>query len=248
MRATTTMMAAAAILCVALSGCTVNIGGGSSPSTAKVSKEALQKDISQRLSDAGHAPQSVTCPEDLAGKVGQSTHCEVAMGTAANFEPIVTVTSVDGTTVSYDVTPAVSQAQLEAAVARLVANATKAPPSSVSCQSGLQGKVGTEAFCDVTSAGVTATRTVHVTAVSGLAMQYGLVPMLPKAVVESSLIFQMKQVGPQPDSATCAAGLEGKPGTTVDCTTLTAGQPAAYVLTVTAVQGDNITYKYAPKR
>ncbi|MUL76384.1 DUF4333 domain-containing protein [Mycolicibacterium sp. CBMA 226] len=246
MRARMTM-AVAALACIAVSGCTVNIGGGS-PGAAKVSKEALQKDISQRLADAGHPPQSVSCADDLAGKIGQSTHCEVATGAAANFEPIVTVTSVDGTTVSYDITPAVSQAQLEAAVARLVANSMKVPPTAVACQSGLPGKVGAEALCDVTSAGATATRTVHVSAVSGLAMQYGLVPMLPKGVVESSLIFQLKQVGPQPDSATCVSGLEGKPGTTVDCTTRTAGQAAAYVLTVTAVQGDNITYKYAPKR
>lgn len=240
------VVAASTLVCGMVSGCTINIGG-TPPSAAKVSKEALQKDISQRLADAGTAPQSVSCPEDLAGKVGQSTRCEVAMGAVSNLEPIVTVTSVDGASVNYDIAPAVSQAQLESAVSRLVATTTKTTPTAVACQSGLQGKVGTEAYCDVTAGGATARRTALVTAVSGLAMQYGLVPMLPKTVVEGSLVFQLKQIGPQPDSVTCASGLEGKIGATVDCTTQTAGRAAAYVLTVTAVKGDNITYKYAAK-
>lgn len=237
---------AAAAMCGVVAGCTINIGGGSkSPAAPTVSKEALQKDISQRLADAGHVPQAVSCPEDLAGQVGQSARCEVAMGAVGNFEANVTVTSVDSASVSYDIAPAMSQAQLEDAVSRLVAISTKTPPTAVQCESGLQGKVGAEARCDVTVGGAAARRTVQVSAVSGLAMQYGLIPMLPKAVVEGSLVFQLKQVGPQPDSASCAAGLEGKVGTKIDCTTQTAGHVAAYVLTVTAVQGDNITYKYA---
>lgn len=241
-------VAASTLVCGMVSGCAINIGGTAPSGATKVTKEALQKDISQRLTDGGSTPQSVSCPEDLAGKVGQTTRCEVAMGVVSNLEPIVTVTSVDGTSVNYDIAPAVSQAQLESAVARLVATTTKTPPTAVACQSGLQGKVGTEAYCDVTAGGATTRRTVLVRAVSGLAMQYGLVPMLPKTVLEGSLVFQLKQIGPQPDSVSCASGLEGKIGTTVGCTTQTAGRAAAYVLTVTAVNGDNITYKYAAKR
>jgi hypothetical protein len=209
-----------------------------------VSKEDLQKDISQRLTDAGQTPQSVTCPDDLPG---QRTHCGVTMNAASSFEPIVTVASVDGTKVNYDITAAVSQTQLEAAVSQMVANSTKEPVASVSCQSGLAGKVGTLAYSDVTAQGATTRCTLEVTNVSGLLMNYGLVPALPKVVVESSLLFQLKQIGQHPDSATCANNLEGQLGNTVECTTLTAGQTQTYILTVTAVQGDNITYKYAPK-
>lgn len=247
MRTAMTAVAAAAVACAAVSGCTINIGNRNPSSTAKVSKEDLQKDISQRVTNAGQTPQSVTCPDDLVGEPGQSTRCEVTMSATSSFEPIVTVTSVQGTKVNYDITPAVSQTQLEASVSQMIANSTKEPVASVSCESELQGKIGAVAYCDVTAGGATTRRTVEVTNVSGLLMNYGLVPMLPKAVVQSSLLFQMSQIGQHPDSVNCTNDMEGKLGNTVECTTLTAGQTHTYILTVTAVQGDNISYKYALK-
>jgi Domain of unknown function (DUF4333) len=246
-RTAMTAVAATAVACAAVSGCTINLGNPTPSGTAKVSKEDLQKDISQRVTNAGQTPQSVSCPDDLLGQPGQSTRCEVTMSATNSFEPIVTVTSVEGTKVNYDITPAVSQTQLEASVSQMVANSTKAPVASVSCQSGLQGKIGALAYCDVTTQGATTRRTVEVTNLSGLQMNYDLVPVLPKAVAANSLLFQMNQIGKHPDSATCAGDLEGKPGNTVECTTLTAGQTQTYILTVTAVTGENITYKYAPK-
>jgi hypothetical protein len=237
----------AALACAAISGCTVNIGGHAPPNAASVSKEDLQKDISQRLTDAGQTPQSVTCPEDLPGQLGQSVRCEVTMSATGGFEPVITVTSLEGSKVNYDITPAVSKTQLEVSVSRLAAATANGAAVTVSCQSGLEGKLGAEAYCDVTAAGATTRRTVDVTNVSGLQMNYGLVPVLPKAVVEGSLVFQLHQVGQHPDSATCAGDLEGKVGTTLECTTLSAGQTETYVLTVTAVPGANVTYKYALK-
>ena len=87
----------------------------------------------------------------------------------------------------------------------------------------------------------------NITDVSGLLMNYAVVPLLPKAVVESSLLLQLKQIGQQPDSATCTDNLEGKPGNTIECTTVSGGQTQTYILTVTAVQGGNVTYNYSPK-
>ncbi|MDH6243013.1 DUF4333 domain-containing protein [Mycobacterium sp. OTB74] len=140
-----------------------------------------------------------------------------------------------------------AQWMVVSAVSRMVVASSKVPVDSVSCQSGLDGKPGAAAYCDVTSHGVTTRRTVEVTTVTGLAMSYHVVPILPKAVVESSLVFQLKQIGQHPDSATCTDDLAGKPGNTVECTTVTGGQPQTYILTVSAVKDDNITYKYAPK-
>ena len=45
--------------------------------------------------------------------------------------------------------------------------------------------------------------------VSGLSMRYGPVPVLAKAAVDISVLFQLKQVG-HPDSVTCVGDLEGK--------------------------------------
>ena len=52
----------------------------------------------------------------------------------------------------YDVTPAVSKSQLESSVLQLAS--AKTPVSSASCESGLEGKVGALAYCDVTARGV----------------------------------------------------------------------------------------------
>jgi hypothetical protein len=236
---------AVAAACSAVSGCTITFGHPNQG--PKVSKDDLQKDISQRLSNAGQSPQSVTCPNDLVGQLGQSVRCDVTMGPTHSFQVVVTVTNLEGSKVNYDVSPSVSTSQLEASVAQLVGKATKTPPDSVSCQSGLEGKVGAVAYCDVTARGTKTRRAVEVTAVSGLQMTYSLVPVLPKAVVESSLLFQLRQVGQHPDSASCADDIQGKVGNTDECMVTTAGRNQVYILTVTAVQGENITYKYTPK-
>jgi hypothetical protein len=251
MRTAMAGVAAGVVVCTSVASCTINVGNHppspSAASTPKVSKADLEKDISGRLTTAGQTPQSVSCPEDLVGQVGQSTSCEVTMSASNSFEPRVTVTSVEGSKVNYDIAPGVSQNHLDAVVAQMVGNTSAGPPDAVSCLSGLEGKRGAVAYCDVTTHGVTTRRTVEVTDVSGLAMIYHVVPILPKAVVESSLVYQLKQLGQHPDSATCVGDLDGKPGTTVECTTLTDGQPQTYILTVTTVQGDSITYKYALK-
>lgn len=253
MQTSMTAVVAAAAVCIALSACTNDTGGHSAsstatvPSGAKVSKEDLQKDISQRLTDAGQPPQSVTCPEDLVGQLGQSVRCEVTMNTILSTEPVVTVTSLEGTKINYDITVAVSKTQLEATVFRLAAATTKAPITAVSCKSGLEGKYGGEAYCDVTAAGTTTRHIVDVTSVSGLQMDYGLVPVVPKTALEGSLVSQLRQAGQHPDSATCAGDLQGKVGNVIECTILTGGQTQAYVLTVTAVPGGNVTYKFDPK-
>jgi hypothetical protein len=218
---------------VALSGCAVTIGNNSPP---KVSKDALQKDISQRLANAGPSPQSVTCQNDLVGQLGQITRCDVTMGPANSFEPIVTVTGLEGTKVDYDITPSVSKSQLEASVA-----------DSVSCQSGLDGKVGAVGYCDVVVRGATTRRTAEVSEVSGLSMKYGLIPLVTQPVLAQLLALQLRQAGLQPDSVSCASDLQGKVGNTVECTTVTAGQQQTYVLAVTAVHGESITFNYTRK-
>jgi Domain of unknown function (DUF4333) len=245
-------LATVAIASAVLSGCTVTIdqptqSNPNQSNPAKVSKGDLQMDITRRLITAGQTPQSVTCQSDLVGQLGQSTRCDVTMGAANSFEPIVTVTGLEGTKVNYDISPAVSKTQLTGAVTAMVINTGNAAPDLVSCQSGLDGKVGAVAYCDVTAGGVTTRRTAEVTDVSGLSMKYGLIPELPKTVVEGSLLSRLRQTGQHPDTANCAGGLERNLGSSVECTTATAGQNQTYIITVTAVQGDNITFTFALK-
>ena len=106
MRTVTAIMGGLAIPCAVLNGCIFSAGMSSTPTVAK---DALQKDITDRLAKAGEKPESVTCSEDLVGEVGKTTRCEVVMGPTNSFEPVVTVTGVDGSTINYDMTPAVSK-------------------------------------------------------------------------------------------------------------------------------------------
>jgi hypothetical protein len=141
-----------------------------------VSKDALQTEIAARLTNAGEVPQSVTRKDDLVGEAGRTAHCEVVLSPTNSFEPVVTVTGVNGDTIDYEMTPAVSKEQLEKAVTRLV-TATGVKVDSVSCESGLTGQVGAVAHCAAQVDGVKVRRTVEVNKVEGLMMNFDLVPV-----------------------------------------------------------------------
>ena len=171
------MRRVAAIIALAMlgAGCGANTdadaGGDESPA---VSKESLQADIADRLAESGESARSVTCRNDLVGEIGRTARCDVVISDTNGFQPIVTVTKVDGSAVDYALTPALSQAQLEDAVARLVAENTGAPADSVACESGLVGEVDGIAHCDVDAGGERHRRGVQVTDVTGLTMTYAL--------------------------------------------------------------------------
>lgn len=227
----------------ALTGCSFSFS-----TTPVVAKADLEKDISERLEEAGQKPQSVTCKDNLPGEVGKTVPCEVVMSETNSFEPVVKVTGVEGTTVDYEMTPAVTKEQLAKSVAKLVSNASGEKVDSVTCESGLDGKKGAEAKCDVTAGGVTARRTVEVTNVNGLLMSLGVLPALAKENVENTLLDQLaEQLGQRPDSADCAGNLEGKPGNTIDCTVVAGDESQDFTLTVTSVTDDRINFSYEPK-
>ena len=245
MHTVTTAVGALATVWALVAGCDATVGLGGTPA---VGKDALQTDIATRLANAGEKPQSVTCKEDLVGEVGRTARCEVVMSPTNSFEPVVTVTGVDRGSIDYEMRPAVSKGQLEKAVSRLVADAARAPVASVSCESGLDGKVGATAHCEVDAGGVTLRRTVEVNKVECLMMTFDVVPVLTKEEVAGSLLDEFeRQSGRRPDSAQCAGNLEGKAGNTVDCTIVTGQDAASYTLTVTTVSGGSINYNYVPR-
>jgi hypothetical protein len=228
-----------------VSGCFAN---GGHDGTGAVGRDALQTDIAVRLAKAGQEPQSVTCNEDLVGEVGKTTRCEVVMSATNSFEAVISVTGVDESAINYEMSPAVSKAQLEKAVSTLVIDASRQPVASVACESGLEGKVGATAHCDVEAGGVKLRRTVEVDSVEGLMMNFDVVPVLTKEEVASSLLDEFeRQLGRRPDSAQCTGNLEGKPGNIVDCTVVSGQDTRSFTLTVTTVIGGSINYSYAPR-
>lgn len=245
LRTVISAVGASAAVWALVSGCDASVGFGGQPA---VGKDALQADIAGRLEKAGEKPQSVTCKDDLIGEVGRTARCEVVMSPTNSFEPVITVTSTDGNTINYEMSPALSKEQLEKAVSRLVTDASHTPVTSVSCESGLEGKVGSTAHCEVEAGGQRLQRTVEVTSVEGLMMNFDVVPVLTKEEVASSLLDEFEQQsGHRPDRAECAGDLEGRPGNTVDCTVVTGSESARFTLTVTTVSGGSINYSYAPR-
>lgn len=85
-----------------VAGCDATVGVGGTPT---VDKDALQTDIAARLAKVGEQAQSVTCREDLRGEVGKTAHCEVVMSSTNSFEPVITVTGVDGGSINYSYAP-----------------------------------------------------------------------------------------------------------------------------------------------
>lgn len=244
MHTVTAALGALPIVWALVAGCDANVGIGGTPA---VGKDALQTDIAARLAKAGETPQSVKCEEDLVGAVGRTARCAVVMSPTNSFEPVITVTGVEGDTINYEMRPAISKQQLETAVSRLVTEASQAPVTSVSCESGLDGKVGTTARCEVDAGGVKLRRTVEVNKVEGLMMNFDVIPVLTKEEVASSLLDEFqRQSGRRPDSAQCEGNLEGKAGNTVECTLVTGSDTASYTLTVTTVTGGSINYSYEP--
>lgn len=236
-----TAVVALAFVGGALTGCSFS-------STPVVAKSDLQKDISERLEKAGQKPQSVTCKDDLSGEVGKTVDCEVVLTDTNSFEPVVKVTKVEGTTVSYEMTPAVTKEQLAKSVSKLVSDASGEKVDSVTCESGLEGKKGSQAKCDVTAGGVTARRTVDVTEVDGLLIGFTVVPSLSKQNVENTLLDQLaEQLGQRPDSADCSGILEGEPGNTIDCMVVAGDETQDFTLTVTSVTDGQINFSYKPK-
>jgi hypothetical protein len=189
----------------------------------------------------------VTCKDDLVGEVGKTTACDIDRGPTNTIEALVKVTSVDGATVNYEMSLAVSKQQLEKSVSALVGQGAAAKVDSVSCESGLDGAVGAVAYCSVTSEGNTVRSLVQVSKVDGLRMNYTVVPILLKAEVESGLLDQLpQQLGQRPDSAKCTDNLPGTTGTSVDCIGTAGSQTQTFTLTVTTVDGSTINYSYQP--
>ncbi|MBO0680514.1 DUF4333 domain-containing protein [Mycolicibacterium sp. S2-37] len=243
MRGRWTTVALLATSGVALSGCSASVGGSSTPT---VSRDALQKDLTTKLVDAGTTPNSVTCDRDLVGEVGNSSRCTLDLGPTDSIVALISVTGVEGGTIDYDATPSVTQQQLEASVSALLSQT--AAVDSVACDAGLEPTVDTGTFCTVTSEAIPVQREVTVNSVKGLLMDYSVLPVLRADEVVASLTDQLEQqLGARPDTVDCADDLQGRPGATTDCTVTLGEATQTFVVTVDTVDGTNVDYSFRPR-
>lgn len=228
-------VAAAGVLGVVLSGCSVSF----QTSKPEISATDLQSDLTDRLNKANNPAKSVNCTEDLKGEVGATARCDVVFSDTNSVEAVFTATKVEGQTVSYDIAPELTQEQLEKAVSGL------AKAQSASCDAGLAGKVGDSTQCTVTADGDQSLRIIEVGNVDGLSMDLSVMQVVPKDQLADLLLQRITlDSGIQPDSVECMAGLPAKPGSTADCTAVTDGVSQPFVVTVTTVEGDTVNFEY----
>lgn len=155
-------IATAAILCVGLAGCSSKVETTSAP---RISAAALQTEFTDRIkSESGNPPKSVTCPNDLVGKVGETTSCEVVMGENNFVQADLTVTKVEGGRIDFDYSPSLTKDQLERAIKSITS------AESVTCDAGLEGKVGASTRCEIGKDGTQQEKTISVNKVENLYM------------------------------------------------------------------------------
>ena len=85
-----------------LAGCSGSVSVGSAE--PKVSADKLAATVSEKLAATTNQPKpDITCPEDLVGKVGNTTRCTLTASDGSTLGVTVKVSSVDGGKVNFDI-------------------------------------------------------------------------------------------------------------------------------------------------
>ncbi|MFI0715979.1 DUF4333 domain-containing protein [Streptomyces inhibens] len=70
----------------------------------KLPADKLATTVAEKLAAAtGRQKPHITCPEDLVGKVGTTTRCKLSADDGSTLGVSVTVTSVDGSEINFNV-------------------------------------------------------------------------------------------------------------------------------------------------
>ncbi|MDF6018066.1 DUF4333 domain-containing protein [Streptomyces sp. JH34] len=87
---------------VLLAGCSASVSVGKTD--PKLSADELATTVSGKLArTTGRPKPDITCPEDLAGKVGTTTRCELTADDGSTLGVTVTVTSVEGEQIDFGI-------------------------------------------------------------------------------------------------------------------------------------------------
>jgi hypothetical protein len=137
---------AAAGLVASASACSCSIG----TSSHAVSKNDVAQQITSKLTDAaGNKPDSVTCPSDLEAKVGAQLNCTMKVKNQT-FNVNVTVTSVNGSDVKFDMVETVDKNQVASVISDKLTQQVGKKPDSVTCPDNLKGVEGATLRCQLT--------------------------------------------------------------------------------------------------
>ena len=135
----------AAGLMAGTGACSCSVGTSHS-----VSKSDVASQITSKMTDAaGNKPDSVTCPNDLPAKVGAQLNCEMKVKNQT-FNVNVTVTSVEGSNVKFDMVETVDKKQVASVISDKLVQQVGRRPDSVTCPDNLKGVEGATLRCQLT--------------------------------------------------------------------------------------------------
>jgi Domain of unknown function (DUF4333) len=150
------------ILLLGAAGCSFSAG-----KKDVVSKDDVSHQISDKMTDSdGNKPESVSCPNDLKATVGATLNCEMKVK-GKPFNVNVTVTSVDGDNVKFDMVETVDKNEVAQELSNQLEQQVGKKPDSVTCPDNLKGSVGATLRCELTDGAQTYGVTVTVTSVTG---------------------------------------------------------------------------------
>ena len=159
---------AVAAASMAVAGCSFSVGTNTEKSVASTD---VADQISTKVNEkAGHKPDSVTCPGDLKATVGATLDCQMK-DDGKTYGVNVTVTSVDGAKVNFDIVETVDKDDVAKSIAdQLEAQFGRRP--DITCPDNLKGDQGATLRCQLSDQGTTYGVTVTVTSVDGGDVKY----------------------------------------------------------------------------
>lgn len=141
--------------------CSGSVSVGSDPT---VTAGDVESQVSKAMTDQGRTGVQVTCPNELEGTKGASTTCN-ATDDAGATQATVTVTSVDGTDVKFDISsvPVLAAADVAQKASEQLAAQVGAAAPDITCPGDLVGTIGATLVCTLNDAGQTYDTTLTVT-------------------------------------------------------------------------------------
>ncbi|MDR3660457.1 MAG: DUF4333 domain-containing protein [Mycobacterium sp.] len=146
---------------------------GCSSGTPSVSKKDVESQISTKMTGAnGQKPDSVTCPEDLAGQKGAQINCTMKVGDKSSTVN-VTVSSIDGDQAKFDMVNTIDKDQVASQISDELTQQFGTKPEALTCPDNLKGQEGATLRCEVTDSGQKYGVTVTVNSVQGSDVNFG---------------------------------------------------------------------------
>lgn len=138
----TLLVTAAAVGLATIAGCTVTHSNS-------VSQREVSDQIAAKMTDAqGNKPESVSCPGALQAKVGAQLDCKMKVK-GIEYNVNVTVTSVDGSDVKFDMVKTRDKDEVARAISDQLLEQVGQRPDSVTCPENLKGFEGSTLRCQL---------------------------------------------------------------------------------------------------